>query len=79
MGVHGQMGDHLLIAELIPFSALDDVIQDEDGAVVGGLEDEDVLVLGLFVVEDLVHFQGHGLAGPHGGDFAEPAVCWRVC
>jgi hypothetical protein len=33
------------------------------------------LVLGLFVVEDLLDLEGHGLTWPHVGDFAEPAIC----
>jgi hypothetical protein len=29
------------------------------------------------VVQDLFDLEGHGLAGPHVGDFAEPAIwCW---
>ena len=43
--------------------------------MVAGLEDQDVLVLGPFVVEDLVEFEGHGLSGPHVGNFVEPAIC----
>jgi hypothetical protein len=27
------------------------------------------------VVDDLVDLEGHGLAGPHVGDLAEPAIC----
>lgn len=76
--VHGQVGDHLLVAELVALGALDDVVKDQDGAVVGRLEDEHVLVLALLVVEDLVDLEGHGLAGPHVGDLAEPAIC-RAC
>lgn len=54
VGVHGEVGDHLLVGELIALGALDDVVEDEDGAVIGGLEDEDVLVLALLVVEDFL-------------------------
>ena len=80
VGVAGQrnVGDHLLIGELVALSALNDIVEDEDSAVVGGLEDENVLVLGLLVVEDLLDLEGHGLARPHVGDLAEPAVC-RGC
>jgi hypothetical protein len=53
---------------------LDDIVENKDGTVVGGLEDENVLVLALLMVEDLVDFEGHGLAGPHVGDLAEPAI-----
>ena len=35
VGVHGEVGDHLLVGELITLGALDDVVQNEDGAVVG--------------------------------------------
>ena len=61
--------------ELIPLGALDDIIQNEDGAVVGALEDKDILVLGLLVVEDLVDLEGHGLARPHVRGLDEPAIC----
>jgi len=45
-----QMRDHLLVAEFVALGTLDDVVEDQDGAVVCGLEDEDVLVLGFLVV-----------------------------
>lgn len=38
------------------------------------LENEHILVLGLFVVEDVVNFESHSLTRPHVGDFAEPAI-----
>lgn len=60
--VHGQVSDHLLVGELIPLSALDDIVQDQDGTVVGRLEDQDVLVLALLVVQHLLDLQSHGLA-----------------
>ena len=75
VGVHGQVCDHLLIGKFVPFGALDDVVEDKDGAMVAALEDQDVLVLRLFVVEDLVDLEDHGLAGPHIRDFSEPAIC----
>lgn len=75
VGHHAQVGDHLLVGELVALGALDDVVEDEDHAVVGGLEDEDVLVEGLLVVDDLVDLEGHGLARPHVADLAEPA--WK--
>jgi hypothetical protein len=82
---HAQVGDHLLVGELVALGALDDVVEDEHHAVVGGLEDEDILVERLLVVDDLVDLEGHGLAGPHLADLAEPAwssmlviVSWRV-
>lgn len=74
MGVHGQVGDHLLVCELIALSALDDVVEHEDVSVVGGLEDEDVLVLGLLVVEDVLDLEGHSLSRPHVGDLTEPSI-----
>ena len=75
VGVHGEVGDHLLVGELIALSALDNVVQDENGTVVAALEDEDILVLGLLVVDDLVNLEAHGLAGPHAGLLREPAIC----
>jgi hypothetical protein len=77
VGEHSQVGDHLLVGELVALGALDDVVEDEDHAVVGGLEDEHILVEGLLVVDDLVDLEGHGLARPHVADLAEPA--WRGC
>lgn len=44
VGVHGQVCDHLLIRKLVAFGALDDVVKDEDGAVVTALKDQDVLI-----------------------------------
>ena len=75
-----QVRDHFLVAELVALGALDDVVKDEHDAVSCGFEDEYVLELGLLMVQDLVHFEGHGLAGPHVVDFAEPAIFDRwVC
>lgn len=59
---HGQVGDHLLVGELITLSALDDIVEDKDITIVGGLEDEDILVLALLVVQDLLDLEGHSLA-----------------
>ena len=74
VGVHGQVGDHLLVCELIALSALDDVVEDEDVSVVGGLKNEDILVLGLLVVENVLDLKGHSLSWPHVGDLTEPSV-----
>jgi hypothetical protein len=74
VGVHGEVSDHLLVGELITLGALDNVVQNEDGAVVAALEDKDILVLGLLVVDDLVDLQAHGLTGPHAGLLREPAI-----
>jgi hypothetical protein len=76
VGVHGKVGDHLLVGELIALGTLDDVVEDENVAVVAALEDEDILVLGLLVVQDLVNLEAHGLAGPHAGALGEPAIWW---
>ena len=73
--VHGQVGDHLLVCELVALSALDDVVEDEDVSVVGGLEDQDILVLGLLVVENVLNLERHSLSWPHIGDLAEPSIC----
>lgn len=62
VGVEGEVGNHLLVGELIALGALDDVVEDKDVAEVGGLEDEDVLVLALLVDEDLLNAEGHGMA-----------------
>ena len=51
--------------KLIPLCALYDIIKDQYCAMVAGFEDEDVLVFGFFVVEDLVDFERHSLARPH--------------
>jgi hypothetical protein len=83
VGVQSQVGDHLLVGELITLGALDDVVQNEDGTVVAGVEDQDVLVLGLLVVQDTVNLEAHGLARPHAGLLGEPAIYsqgknWRL-
>ena len=71
MGVEGGGG---CAREFIPFGTLDYIVENENGAVVGGFEDQNVLVFGLFVVQDLVYFEGHGLPRPHVGDFTKPAI-----
>lgn len=53
---------------------IDAVVQHEDNTVLAGLEDEDVLVLGFFVMEDLIDFESQGLAGPEVGILGEPAI-----
>jgi len=59
------MSEKLHERELITLGGLNDIVKDKDGAIVGGIEDQDILVFGLFVVEDRVDLEGHGLAGPH--------------
>ena len=58
------MCDHLLVGELVALGALNYVVEDEDSPVVGGLEDQHILVFGLLVVEDAVHTEDHRLARP---------------
>jgi len=72
--VHCQVGDHLLVCELVTLSALDDIVKDQDGSVVGGFEDQDILVFALLVVDDVLDLQRHSLTGPHVRDLAEPAI-----
>jgi hypothetical protein len=62
VGVHGKVGDHLLIGELVALGALDYVVENQDSAVIGRLEDQHILVLTLLVVQDLVDLERHGLA-----------------
>lgn len=64
----------MTVREFIALSALNDIVQDEDSAVVGALKDEDVLVLRFLVVEDFLDLEGHGLAGPHVRGLGEPAI-----
>lgn len=42
--------------------------------MIARLKDEDVLVFGLFMVEDLVDLEGHGLTAPLVVDLAKPAI-----
>jgi hypothetical protein len=74
MGVHRQVGNHLLVWELVSLGTLDDVVKDQDSSVVGGLEDKHILVLALLVMYNLLNLESHSLAGPHLGDLAEPAI-----
>ena len=46
--------------------------------MIAGLENEDILILRFFVVEDLIDLKGHCLTRPHIRDFAEPAICVHV-
>ena len=65
------------VRELVALSTLDDDIKNEHVSVRGGLEDEHVLIEGLFDVEDFVDLEGHGLARPLGRDLTEPTICVR--
>ena len=62
------------VRELIALGALDDVVQHQNSAMVARFEDQNVLEFALFVVQDLVNFEAHGLAGPHVGAFMKPAI-----
>ena len=62
VGVHGQVSNHLLIGKLVALGALDDVVQNENVAVVGRLKNEDILILALLMVENLLDPQSHSLA-----------------
>ncbi|KAH3662402.1 hypothetical protein OGAPHI_005654 [Ogataea philodendri] len=75
MGVQSKMGNHLLVGKLVSFGGLDDSVQNQDVTIVRGLEHQHILVLGLLGVQNLVHLERHGLAGPHGvANLGEPAV-----
>ena len=65
------------VRKLVPLCALYDIVKDQYCAMIAGFKDEDVLILGFLVVEDLVDFESHGLTRPHVGDLAEPAI-WQV-
>ena len=72
--IHSQMSDHLLVCELVPLGALDGIIEDQDGTIVGGFEDQDVLVFAFLVVEDILDLECHSLTRPHVGNLVEPAI-----
>ncbi len=71
---HGEMSDHLLVGVLIVLGALDDIVEDEDIAQVGGFEDQHILILTLLMVKNLLDLESHGLARPHLVDLSEPAI-----
>lgn len=73
--IHGQVCNHFLVCELIPLGTLNDIVEDKHSAIVGGLEDEDVLIFALLVVDDIFDFEGHSLARPHLRDLTEPSIC----
>ena len=62
------------IRELVALGALNDTVENQDVSVGLRLENENVLVKGLFDVEDLADLEGHGLTRPLGRDLAEPAI-----
>ena len=74
MGKERDVRHHFLVGEFVSFRALDDAVQDEDFAVVGGVEDENVLEGRWGVVENGFDLEGEGLAGPEGAAFVEPVV-----
>lgn len=57
--------DNCALRELIPLSALDDIIQNQHSAIVARFEYEDILVFAFLVVKDIVDLEGHGLTRPH--------------
>jgi hypothetical protein len=79
MRIHSQMSDHLLVCELVSLGALNDIVKNQNGAIVSGFEDQDVLVFALFVVEDILDLQCHSLTRPHVGNLAEPAIYKIKC
>lgn len=48
------------IREFITFSSLNDIVKNQDVSIVGGLENENVLVLRLFMMKDLFNLERHG-------------------
>ena len=44
------------VREFVAFRALYDVVQDQHSTVIARLEDEHILVLALFMMEDLIDF-----------------------
>jgi hypothetical protein len=72
--VERQVGDHLLVEELVPLSTLDDTIQNQHVAVGFTQEDKDVLLPRAPVVQQLLHLQRQGLAGPQAAGLSEPAL-----
>ena len=57
MGQDGGMGQHLVVEELVGLRRLDDAVQHQHPAECGVLEDEEVLVIRLFVVENVGDLQ----------------------
>ena len=43
--------------------------------MIAGFEDENILVLRFFMVENLIDLEGHCLTRPHVGNLTEPAIC----
>mmetsp|Transcript_4537 Transcript_4537/g.12402 ORF Transcript_4537/g.12402 Transcript_4537/m.12402 type:complete len:278 (+) Transcript_4537:252-1085(+) len=69
-----EVGDHLLVRELITLSCLDDTIQQQDVAECCRSEHTDVLELGSSGEKDLLDFQRHAHSRPHGTEFGKPAI-----
>ncbi len=63
MRCDGEVGDHLLVGELVTLGALNDTIEDEDVAEGGGLEDEDILGRATFRGGGCAELEAHGLTG----------------
>lgn len=73
------MGHHFVIGEFVVLCHLNDAVEDQDVAVLGGAKDENGLVVRVGGVEDaagvlLFEGQTEALAGPHGVGFREPAM-----
>ena len=55
VGDDRHMGHHLVVDEVVALGGLDHVVEGEDTAEGGVLEDADALVVGLAVIEQLAH------------------------
>ncbi|MNK84672.1 hypothetical protein D3C87_1045290 [compost metagenome] len=63
MGRHGNVCDHLVVDELVAFGGHDQAVERQHAAVIVGVQDGDVLELGLPLEEGLLHLEGQaGLA-----------------
>ena len=54
--MHSFFKETIYIRELITFGALNDTIKNEDITICLGLKDKNILVEGLFDVQDFAHF-----------------------
>lgn len=60
--------------EFIVLRRLNGIVKNKHGPMISGLEDENVLKFGLFVMQHAIDFESHRLAWPQVTNLSKPAI-----
>ena len=63
--------------KFIALRTLNGIVKNKYSPMIARLEDENVLKFRLFVMQDAVDFEGHGLAWPQATNLSKPAIWMR--